>query len=309
MKIEYLRYLLEIDKQHTISTAAKNLYMGQTTLSSIVKSVEDELGYAVFQRTPKGVVPTHNGEQLLEAARSIVKMYDKVLAIKDGNALPYQMPLLLAPSLAVDLPLELNKHLCQVAENCMLYVHTMARNRIIPQIIEKTASLGVTYLYMHELQEKIDSAAKYHVTVEPLRKDSFFLVTSRRHELSGRKSVSLKDLTSYRYTSTSNFNLGGSERILGSFYHVNQRRTVFPTIDLLCKALLRQDYIAFLPGNIFEKVIDKNLYSVIRLDDVDSPNEMWICSVYREKKELRYAENEALQFIENYFREMDLFES
>ena len=61
MKIEHFKYLVEIDKHHTISAAAKALYMGQTTLSSIVKSMEEELGYSIFQRTPKGVVLTKKG--------------------------------------------------------------------------------------------------------------------------------------------------------------------------------------------------------------------------------------------------------
>lgn len=54
MKIEHFKYLVEIDKHHTISAAAKALYMGQTTLSSIVKSMEEELGYSIFSENAEG---------------------------------------------------------------------------------------------------------------------------------------------------------------------------------------------------------------------------------------------------------------
>ena len=44
MKIEHLSYLREIEKCKSISAAAKKLYIGQTTLSAIIKSIEDFLG-------------------------------------------------------------------------------------------------------------------------------------------------------------------------------------------------------------------------------------------------------------------------
>ena len=47
MKIEYLSYLREIEACKSISAAAKKLYIGQTTLSAIIKSIEDELGVAI----------------------------------------------------------------------------------------------------------------------------------------------------------------------------------------------------------------------------------------------------------------------
>ena len=39
MKIEHLSYLREIEKCKSISAAAKKLYIGQTTLSAIIKSI------------------------------------------------------------------------------------------------------------------------------------------------------------------------------------------------------------------------------------------------------------------------------
>ena len=50
MKIEHLCYLQEIAKCKSITAAAKRLYVGQTTLSAIVKSIEDELDVRFPQR-------------------------------------------------------------------------------------------------------------------------------------------------------------------------------------------------------------------------------------------------------------------
>lgn len=51
MRIEHLQYLIEINRRHSISAAAQELYLGQTTLSAIVKNAEDELGFPLFYRT------------------------------------------------------------------------------------------------------------------------------------------------------------------------------------------------------------------------------------------------------------------
>lgn len=44
LKIEHLYYLREISSCRSISAAAKRLFIGQTTLSAIVKSMEEDLG-------------------------------------------------------------------------------------------------------------------------------------------------------------------------------------------------------------------------------------------------------------------------
>ena len=61
--LEHFQYMLEIDRCRSISAAARSLGLVQTTLSSIVKTVESALGFPIFQRTPNGVAPTVLGEQ------------------------------------------------------------------------------------------------------------------------------------------------------------------------------------------------------------------------------------------------------
>ena len=48
VQLEYYRYLLEIDRCRSISEAARTLGLRQTTLSYIIKSIEQELGFSVF---------------------------------------------------------------------------------------------------------------------------------------------------------------------------------------------------------------------------------------------------------------------
>ncbi len=76
MNLQQLRYVVEIAKMGSITKAAKNLYMGQPNLSKSVKELETEIGFTLFRRTAKGVVPTPGGADFLGYARSIIAQMD-----------------------------------------------------------------------------------------------------------------------------------------------------------------------------------------------------------------------------------------
>lgn len=76
MQIKQLEYVQEIARQGNITRAAEKLYISQQTLSEILKSLENELGFQIFERTKRGVIPTEKGNhflQELDAVLSIVR--------------------------------------------------------------------------------------------------------------------------------------------------------------------------------------------------------------------------------------------
>lgn len=78
MNTQYFRYILEVEKTGSITQAANNLFMGQPTLSKVIKDVEDTVGFTIFKRTSKGVVPTHRGLVFLSHARKIALQIQKM---------------------------------------------------------------------------------------------------------------------------------------------------------------------------------------------------------------------------------------
>ena len=309
MKIEHFRYLVEIDKYHTISAAAKALYMGQTTLSSIVKSMEEELGYSIFQRTPKGVVLTQKGEQLMELAREITDKYEEVMVLKSEAAvISYPLNILFAPSLAENLPLELNQTLREIDATSLFKFSIAHRDRILSEVLNDSANIGVTYLFADEYVDMVYSAAKYKIDVEKIKKDKFYLVVGKEHRLADKKTVTLEDLRDIKVASESNFSFGGCERIFGSLYKNAKCRTSFPNADLICRALQHQDLAALLPGNLIAASIDRDMYSVMELEGMDAPNEILICVIHKEKSNMNSLEKQAVRIIKDYIKNLNLQE-
>lgn len=78
MNTQYFRYALEVEKTGSITQAAGNLFMSQPTLSKAIKDMEETIGFPVFKRTSKGVVPTRRGMEFLAHARKIAAQVQKM---------------------------------------------------------------------------------------------------------------------------------------------------------------------------------------------------------------------------------------
>lgn len=73
MKIDprKLGVILEVAEQGSISRAALSLRVAQPSLSRTIREFEDSVGVRVFQREPRGVSLTPDGERLVSHARKI----------------------------------------------------------------------------------------------------------------------------------------------------------------------------------------------------------------------------------------------
>ena len=78
MKIENMRYIIEVSHYKSINKASKNLYVNQQQLSRIIASVEDEIGITIFERTAKGVFLTPPGKEIVKKFQQIVDTYDSI---------------------------------------------------------------------------------------------------------------------------------------------------------------------------------------------------------------------------------------
>jgi DNA-binding transcriptional LysR family regulator len=72
MTIQQCAYVLEIHRTGSFSEAARKLFVAQSSLSNSVKSLEDELGIKIFERSKSGAVLTVDGAEFVRYAAEIV---------------------------------------------------------------------------------------------------------------------------------------------------------------------------------------------------------------------------------------------
>ena len=76
MELRHLRYFLVVAEEQHFTRAAERLGMQQPPLSHQIRLLEQELGFELFRRHPKGADLTAGGKVFLEEAKSILHSVD-----------------------------------------------------------------------------------------------------------------------------------------------------------------------------------------------------------------------------------------
>lgn len=108
MELRQLRYFVEVAASGTFSGAAKKLSMAQPSLWRSVKTLESELGFPLFESSPRGVKLTRAGATMLAGSQQLIELADSLAELGRelsrgadglvvlGCATP-QVPTLIAP--------------------------------------------------------------------------------------------------------------------------------------------------------------------------------------------------------------------
>lgn len=86
MEIKQLKYFLAIAEENNITKASKKLHVSQPPLSHQLKTLEEEIGAKLFERTTRNLEITEVGEFLKNRAVQILDLIDKtVKEIKESH--------------------------------------------------------------------------------------------------------------------------------------------------------------------------------------------------------------------------------
>ncbi len=80
-----LKYIVEIEKEGSISKAAENLYMNQPYLSKCIREFEESVGITIFRRTSKGVIPTQKGGEFIASAKDVLLLIEEMENLFNKN--------------------------------------------------------------------------------------------------------------------------------------------------------------------------------------------------------------------------------
>ena len=78
MNIQQLNCFIAASNSHSFSLAAKKIYMSQPNFSKNIKSLEEELGIRLFNRTNKGISLTEEGKDLSNRISVIMNQLDDI---------------------------------------------------------------------------------------------------------------------------------------------------------------------------------------------------------------------------------------
>src|ERR1700757_2501822 len=73
MELRHLRYFLAVGEEQHYGLASRRLRVAQPALSRQIQDLEEELGFKLFERLPRGVKLSAPGELFLQDARRILR--------------------------------------------------------------------------------------------------------------------------------------------------------------------------------------------------------------------------------------------
>src|SRR5579862_9105424 len=72
MELRHLRYFVAVGEEQHYRRAAQRLRVAQPALSRQIQNLEEEIGFKLFERLPRGVKITAAGKLFLDDARRIL---------------------------------------------------------------------------------------------------------------------------------------------------------------------------------------------------------------------------------------------
>lgn len=96
MTLQQLRYIVSIDKYRHFGKAAEACGLTQSTLSLMVKKIEEELDVRLFDRDAHPVAPTEIGRKVIDQAKVVLYNADQIVEITRSEKENLSGPLNLA---------------------------------------------------------------------------------------------------------------------------------------------------------------------------------------------------------------------
>ena len=187
MNLRDLHYLVALAEHRHFGRAAEASFVSQPTLSTQIKKLEDELGVALVERTPRKVLLTETGREIARRARGVLSEIDEIKAIAQRTRDPESGSLRLGvfPTLGPYLLPHLVPLVRTRFPRLELLLVEEKTEQVIRMLREGALDAGVLALPLHE-----DSLQSEFLFEEP-----FVLAVPEDHPLAGKKQrLKLSDL-------------------------------------------------------------------------------------------------------------------
>ena len=219
MNTLHFKYAVEVEKTRSITQAADNLYMAQPNLSKAIRELEDTLGITIFERTPKGVVPTKKGAEFLSYAKKILAQLDKMEARRDSGNADLRSFDLAAPYGGYIMDAFARFADALSSAEVRLSFRETDTAEAVARVAEERSDLGIVRCRAGSVRYLQSYLAQKELSCEPIWEFTGILLMARSHPLASFGAVTSDSLADYVELRR------GNETALGFFEEPQQEDT------------------------------------------------------------------------------------
>lgn len=198
MNLQHLKYIIEVERTHSISKAAENLFMAQPNLSKAIKELEENINLTIFKRSSKGVVLTDKGIEFITFAKNILNQVESVEkmykhSFNETQSLSISVP---RASYISDAFTKFVKTLDNNNKIAINYKETNAM-KTINNISDNNFNLGIVrYQVMYDKYFQILFREK-ELTSQDICSFKYLVLFSANHKLAKQEIINKDDLSDF----------------------------------------------------------------------------------------------------------------
>lgn len=202
MTLQQLKYVDAVAVCGSISEAARRTFVSQPTLTEAIRTLEEELRIAIFNRTVKGVSITREGEEFLASARQILDDAARIQEKYSGKAVrrPQFAVSCQHYAFAVDAFMEVVKE--NGADSYDFTLRETVTSEIIEDVARLRSEIGILYLSHRNERALSKILRKEELVFEELFTAKPHIFLGGKHPLA-KKTVAIlpHELDAYPYIS------------------------------------------------------------------------------------------------------------
>ena len=194
MNILHMKYAVEVARIGSINKASEELYIAQPNLSRSIKELESDLGIQIFDRSPKGMVLTPEGEKFIRYARKVLNQIDEIEKMYKAGAKAKQRFSISVPRASYISDAFARFTGSIGAEPAEIFYMETNSSMVINNILSSDYKLGIIRYassYDKYFKNMLDEKGFAYEVVAEFR---YVLLMNEKSELAAKEDISFEDL-------------------------------------------------------------------------------------------------------------------
>ena len=250
MDLKQLQYFVACAQTGSFSDAAKVLYSTQPSVSKVIKSLEDTLGMQLFERLPRGIRLTVQGQKVYHYACRITNEID-VLENMASRGMTKWVRISMNPSSwfanqFVDFYNE------TFEKNYHFQLTTAGVRSVMERVRDYMDDIGFVYILSQQQENFLHELAKNKMEFVPMYETDVIFYPGRQTEFydSGKEKVRLEELDGIRFIQNYQdefFDLGSVQE--NAFQWRDLDISVLTNSDYIMEKMLKNSKVANISGS------------------------------------------------------------